>query len=107
MGYRLHFEIPNVRHRSLNSGGLELGRMYRNWDEFINEYDLENDLGLIYELQYDWELAEFKDFVEELKEHNDELVKNDLEYALYNMELLDELIELAIENRYTVRFIQY
>lgn len=107
MGYRLHFEIPNVRHKSLDSGGLELGRMYKNWNEFINEYDLESVLGLIYYLEYDWQLAEFKDFVKDLKEHNDELVKNDLEYTLYNMELLDELVELAIENKYIVRFVQY
>lgn len=107
MGYRLHFEIPNVRHESLNSGELELGKMYRNWEEFTKEYDLDNDLGLRYNLGNDWELAEFKDFVEELKEHNDELVKNDLEYALYNMELLDELVKLAIENKYKVRFVKH
>lgn len=100
MGYRLHFEIPNVR------DSLELGKMYKNWEEFSYKYDdLENDLGLIFNL--DWQLAEFTDFVKELKEHNDNLVKNDLEYALYNMELLDELVELAIENKYIVRFVEY
>ena len=108
MGYRLHFEIPNVRHESLNSGSLELGKMYDNWYEFTLYYeDLEDELGLTYNLGYDWELASFKDFVKDLKEHNDKLVKNDLEYTLYNMDLLDELVELAIAKRYIVRFIKY
>lgn len=106
MGYRLHFEIPNVRHESLNRSSLELGKMYENWDEFLNKYDdLDDDLGLIFNL--DWQLAEFTDFVKDLKEHNDNLIKNDLEYSLYNMELLDELVELAIENKYIVRFVEY
>lgn len=101
MGYRLHFEIPNVRHESLipYNSSLELGKMYKNWDEFTLYYKE-------YNLGYDWELAEFTDFIKELKEHNDYLVKNDLEYALYNMDLLDELVELAIEKRYIVRFIE-
>ena len=108
MGYRLHFEIPNVRHKSLNRSSLELGKMYKNWDEFLTKYDdLDNDLGLTYNLEYDWQLAEFTYFVRELKEHNDYLVKNDLEYTLYNMELLDKLVKLAIEKRYIVRFIEY
>lgn len=108
MGYRLHFEIPNVRHESLNNSGLELGKMYKNWEEFTLYYDeLENDLGLTYDLRSDWDLAEFKDFVEELKEYNDYLIENDLAYVLYNMDLLDELVELAIEKRYIVRFIEY
>ena len=106
MGYRLHFEIPNVRHESLNRSSLELGKMYRNWEEFLNKYDdLDDDLGLIFNL--DWQLAEFTDFVKGLKEHNDYLAKNDLEYELYNMELLDELVELAIEKRYIIRFVVY
>lgn len=102
MGYRLHFEIPNV----INS--LELGKMYKNWEEFLTKYDdLDNDLGLTYNLEYDWQLAEFTYFVRELKERNDYLVKNDLEYTLYNMELLDKLAKLAIEKKYIVRFIEY
>lgn len=106
MGYRLHFEIPNVRHESLNRSSLELGKMYENWDEFLYKYDdLDDDLGLIFNL--DWQLAEFTDFVKDLKERNDYLIKNDLEYTLYNMELLDELVELAIEKRYIIRFVVY
>ena len=106
MGYRLHFEIPNVRHESLNRSSLELGKMYENWDEFLYKYDdLDDDLGLIFNL--DWQLVEFTDFVKDLKDHNDYLVKNDLEYTLYNMDLLDELAELAIEKSYIVRFVVY
>lgn len=102
MGYRLHFEIPNI----INS--IELGKMYKNWEEFLTKYDeLNNGLDLSYDLRYDWQLAEFTYFVRELKEHNDYLVKNDLEYTLYNMDLLDKLVKLAIEKRYIVRFIEY
>lgn len=103
MGYRLHFEIPNIRKSS-----LELGKMYKNWEDFLNKYyDLDDDLGLSYNLRYDWQLAEFTEFVKDLKDHNNNLVKNDLEYTLYNMDLLDQLVELAIENKYIVRFVEY
>lgn len=103
MGYRLHFEIPNIR-----TDSLELGKIYKNWEEFLDEYhEIESDLGLIYNLEYNWQIESFKDFVKELKERNDYLIENDLAYTLYNMELLDELVKLSIENRYIVRFIEY
>lgn len=110
MGNSLHLEIPNVEHKSLYFGSFQLGRIYENWDEFISYYDkLEDDSGWIFRLALNLELASFERFVKDLKEHNDLLVKNHSRYALSNskMNLFDELVELAIENRYEVRFITY
>lgn len=108
MGNSLHFEIPNVEHKSLYFDSFQLGIIYKDWDEFTSCYNkLEDDSGWIFKLAYNLELARFKRFVKALKSHNDLLVKNHSRYTLSKMNLFDELVELAIENRYTVRFIIY
>ena len=69
--------------------------MYKNWDEFLYKYDdLENDLGLIFNL--DWQLAEFTDFVKDLKEHNDNLIIIGVicMNMLYNMEFYELVVTL-------------
>lgn len=92
MGYRLHAIIPNVVYED---NSLELGKQYdQKWNR-LNDYYLckECNSGLIHPHQFD-------DFLDLLNEINIEVET----YKLYNIDLLEKMMEYAKENDYSIYF---
>lgn len=94
MGYRLYATIPNINY---SENFLELGKQYdRKWDDFNNFWFGEFDGGLIHP-------ADLSEFLSELKKVNNQPG----EYELYNIELLEEMIQHAILYDYSMFFVSY
>ena len=92
MGYRLHARIPNVA----GVRELELGKQYDDkWDDFNHKWFGEGrDEGMIYRL-------DLQEFLAELKAVDAEPGLHDL----YNIELLEEMVQHAILHDYDMYFI--
>lgn len=102
MGYRLYATIPNVDYEN---NYLELGKQYEEALVDVNDkWGFSDNDERLFETQYMSEGESLRDFVNELKEVNEELVENNAEHYLYNLDLLDKLVEFAIENKYTIWF---
>lgn len=99
MGYRLHAVIPNKTVPDYEEiTYLELGKQYDyKWDIFNDKWFGENkDSGLLHP--------------DELQEFYEELVRVDKQegdYKLYNLDVLKEFIDYAIENNYYMLFISF
>ena len=95
MGYRLHATILNV---PSHQDTIVLGKQYdHKWDGFNDKWFGEDrDDGNIYHE----DLAEFFDeFVE--------INKQPGEYELYNLELLKEMVDYCIENKFCISFTSF
>ena len=95
MGYRLHASIPNVAEFRRS---LELGKQYDGkWDDFNYKWFGEDrDGGMVHRL-------DLLEFLTELKAVNAEPGHHDL----YNIEILEEMIQHAILHGYDMYFVSY
>lgn len=99
MGYRLHATIPNVEHEY---NDLELGKQYNPvWDLFNESWGFSDEDESLFDASINWVPDQLREFFEALKKINDLLSEDE---QLYNIELLEELIEFAIENKYVIWF---
>ena len=98
MGYRLHVCIPNVDGYRED---VELGKQYEScWQPFNNKWFGEGqDSGLI-------SYTEALEFYEELVDINSSLDET-ADYTLYNLEVLKEYVDEAIDNKYVLYFQSY
>lgn len=95
MGYRLHVTIPNVKPYDKD---LELGKQYDpKWDNFNDKwFGNELDGGRI-------RYYEIEEFYNEMLAINNELDED----KLYNLDILKEMVDYAIEHKLDVYFLSY
>lgn len=105
MGYRLHATIPNVNYVDNN---MEIGKLYDSiWDSVLAKYKFSDEDDKVFVTHTDYDADDLREFVKDIKKANAILEGEESIYTLYNLELLDNMVEFAILHRYTIWFHSY